>query len=289
MTMAMSSVDPAGAVGTLLQDLWQPWSEPLMQRALLESALVGIVGGALGCWIVLYGLAYGAESLAHSIFPGLVLAALIGAPLLAGGAAGLIVAAILIALAARAPTIGGDTAIAVVVTSLFGLGALMALSAASPPGIQSLLFGDLFGVTTGELALAGALGGLVLVALRLLHGQLLVVGFDRRNAVALGGKPLAAELALLILLALEILIAVQGMGNLLVVSILIGPAATARLLARRMEPMMLLAAAFAIVASAGGLYVSYYAGTAGGASIASAIVALYLLVFAGRQISGDRR
>ena len=109
------------------------------------------VGGTLGCWIVLFELSYSAESFSHAMFPGLVVAALAGASLVLGGAAGLAVAAIAIALAGRAPEIGSDTAVAVVVSSLFGLGALLALSASSPPGLGSLLFGDVLGVSDLDL------------------------------------------------------------------------------------------------------------------------------------------
>src|SRR3954447_3181999 len=103
-------------------DLWH-WLPPprtgdIMRRAFAEVLLLGISGGAIGCWIVLNGLSYGAESLPHAMFPGLVLAALVGVPLLVGGAVGLIVAALAIAAASRTPLIGRDSAIAVVVTSM---------------------------------------------------------------------------------------------------------------------------------------------------------------------------
>ena len=261
----------------VLHLITDPFAEAVNARAFAEVALLGIVGGALGCWIVLYELAYGTESLAHSMFPGLVVAALIGAPLLAGGAAGILVAALAIALARRVPAIGADTAVAVVVTTLFGLGAVLALSPESPPGVQDLLFGDVLGVTDLDLALGAALAAVVLAALRLLHGRLLAVGFDRTTARALGASPPLADAALLVLVALAVLVAVQGMGNLLVVAVLVGPAATARLLARRMAPMMALAAAIGALAGAGGLYLSFYADTAAGASIAGVMVAVYLL------------
>jgi ABC-type Mn2+/Zn2+ transport system permease subunit len=267
-------------VTAVLHLITDPFAEPVNARALAEVALLGIAGGALGCWIVFYELAYGTESLAHSMFPGLVVAALIGAPLLAGGAAGILVAALAIALARRVPAIGGDTAIAVVVTTLFGLGAVLALSPESPPGVQELLFGDVLGVTDLDLALGAALTAVVVVALRVLHVRLLAVGFDRTTARTLGASPALADTALLVLVALAVLVAVQGMGNLLVVAVLVGPAATARLLARRMAPMMALAVAIGVVAGAGGLYLSFYAGTAAGASIAGVIVAVYLLAAA---------
>jgi ABC-type Mn2+/Zn2+ transport system permease subunit len=266
--------------------LSDPWSGEIMRRAFAEIALVGVVGGVIGCWVVLNELSYGAESLPHAMFPGLVLAALSGAPLLVGGAGGLLLAAGAIALAARTPRIGRDSAIAVVVTALFGLGALLALSPQTPAGIQSLLFGDILGVSRADLAAAAGLAVVVLAALRLLHSRLVIAGFDRTTAAALGVRPALADLALLLLLALSVLIAVQALGNLLVVALVIAPAAAARLLARRMLPMMGIAAALAIACGIGGLYASYYLRTAAGASIAATLVIVYLLVAIGAQAGG---
>jgi len=171
-------------------DVWNwladPWSGEIMRRAFAEVVLLGIAGGAIGCWIVLNELSYGAESLPHAMFPGLVVAALAGAPLLVGGSAGLLAAAIAIAVAARTPLIGRDSAIAIVVTGLFGLGVLLALSPATPQSVQSLLFGDILGLDTGDLIAAAALTAVVLLGLRLLHVRLLVVSFDRTSARSVG-------------------------------------------------------------------------------------------------------
>jgi ABC-type Mn2+/Zn2+ transport system permease subunit len=271
-----------------MADAWHslidPWSEPIMQRALLEVVLLGLAAGALGCWIVFYELSYSAESLAHALFPGLVVATLIGIPLILGGAAGVLAAVLAIALAERAPGIEAGTAIAVVITSLFGLGALLALSPDSPPGIRDLLFGDVLGVSDGDLVLAAALAAGVICALRVLHAQLLAVGFDRAGARALGAKPVLAEAGLLVLIALAILVAVQGLGNLLVVALLVGPASTARLVCRRMPSMMIVASVLAIGGGIGGLYLSYYASTAAGASIAGMLVAVFCLTVLARSV-----
>jgi ABC-type Mn2+/Zn2+ transport system permease subunit len=269
--------------------LLHPWSLGFMQRALLELVLVSVVGGALGCWVVFYELSYGAESLAHSLFPGVVGAALLGLPLLLGATVGVLGAAAAVAIVARTPAIGRDTSVAVVVTSLFGLGVLLALSPASPPGLDSLLFGDLLGVSDSDLVSAAILTAAVLLALAALHRQLLVVGFDRGSARALGASPLLADLALLALIAAAIVIGVQGLGNLLVLAVIVGPAATARLLARRMVPMMALAACLGVAASVAGLYLSYYASVAAGASVAALMVGLYAAVRVGTSPSPRRR
>lgn len=254
-----------------------PFSEPFMQRAIAEMTLLAIAGGALGCWVVLYELSYAAESLAHSIFPGLVLAAIAGAPLLLGAAPAIVVAALAIALAARIPGVSRDVGIAVVVTTMFGAGVLLALSPQSPPGIENLLFGDILGPSDGDLIAAAALVAVLGIALFALHGRLLAAGFDRGGARALGVSPALADGVLLVLLAAAITVAVQGLGNLLVVAVFVGPAATARNLTRRTGPMIAVSVAVAVLAGIAGLYLSYYAGTAGGASVALAIVAAYLL------------
>jgi ABC-type Mn2+/Zn2+ transport system permease subunit len=255
----------------------EPLQQPFMQRALAEVVLVGIAGGALGCWVVHYGFSYAAESLAHSIFPGLVLAAIAAVPLLLGAAPAALIAALAIALCGRVAGVGREAAVAVVVTTMFGLGVLLALSPRSPPGIESLLFGDVFGATDGDLLAAAGLVVVMGLALRALHGRLLAVGFDRAAARGLGVSPALVEAALLALLAAGTVVAVQGLGNLLVVAVFVAPAAAARRLCDRMAPMMAAAAAIAALAGVVGLYLSYYAGTAGGASVALALVTAYLL------------
>jgi ABC-type Mn2+/Zn2+ transport system permease subunit len=264
----------------------EPLQDEFMRRAIAEMTLIGIAGGALGCWVVLYRLSYAAESLAHSIFPGLVLAAIAGVPLIVGGVPGIVVAALAIALVSRVPGIDREAAVGVVVTTLFGLGVLLALSPNSPPGVQEVLFGDILGPSDADLIVAGALALLVGGSLALLHGRLLAAGFDRGAARSLGAAPGRIEVALLILLALAIVVAVQGLGNLLVVAVFVGPAAAARQFTERIAPLLALAVAIALLAGLAGLYLSYYAGTAGGASVALAIAAAYLLSLpAGRLLS----
>ncbi len=257
--------------------LFDPWQHAFMQHAVLELMIVSLLTGVLGCWVVLYGLSYSAESLAHGLLPGLVAATLLGLPLLLGAAVGIGAGALGISLAATVPTIGRDNAVAIVITALFGLGVLLALSPASPPGIQTLLFGDPLAVTNADLLTTLVLCAIALGALTLLHRVLLAIGFDRGSARALGLQPFAVELALLALLAVAILVSVQALGNMLVVAILVAPAATARLLARRLPAMMATAIAVGVAGSIGGLYLSYYAGLAAGASIALVLVGAYIL------------
>jgi ABC-type Mn2+/Zn2+ transport system permease subunit len=266
----------------VVSEVWEalsaPWTSGINVRALLAIVLVGASAGALGCWIVTYRLAFGSESLAHALLPGLVLAAVAGVPLIVGGTAGMLVAALGVASAARLKGIDNDTAVAVVVTPLLGLGAVLALAPQSPAGLGELLFGDLLGVSERHLVAAAALAAGTLAALYVLHGRLLAVGFDRAAARALRVSATRIDVLLLVMLALTLLVAVQGLGSLLVPALLVGPAATARALARRMPAMMAIAVALAVLSGAAGLYLSYYAGIAAGAAVAAVIVAVHIAV-----------
>jgi ABC-type Mn2+/Zn2+ transport system permease subunit len=268
--------------------LTDPLGQEFVRRAILEVGLISLAGGALGCWVVFYGVSYAAESLSHALFPGLVIAALAGVPILVGGIPGIAVAAVAIALVGRTPGIGRDTAVAVVVTGFFGLGALLALSPSSPPGIQSLLFGDILAPSDSDLIIAAILGAGVLASLALLHWRLLAVAFDRTTARSLGASPAVADVAVLVLLAAAVLVAAQGLGTLLAVAALVGPAATARVFVHRVGPMMLAASAIGIAAGLIGLYLSYYVGLAAGASIAGCIVVAYLAAVGASELGSLR-
>jgi ABC-type Mn2+/Zn2+ transport system permease subunit len=254
-----------------------PLGQEFIRRALLEVGLISLASGALGCWVVFYGVSYAAESLSHALFPGLVLAALAGLPILVGGVPGIAVAALAIAMVSRVPGIGRDSAVAVVVTGFFGLGALLALSPQSPPGIQGLLFGDILAPSDSDLLISAILAAGVMISLTALHWRLLTVAFDRTTARSLGTPPTVADIAVLILLAAAVLVAAQGLGTLLAVAALVGPAATARVFSNRISSMMIAASVLGISAGVIGLYVSYYAGLAAGASIAGSIVVGYLV------------
>ncbi len=252
-----------------------PFADEFMRRACAEIALVGIAGGAIGCWVVLFRLSYAAESLAHSILPGIVVAAIAGVPLILGGAPAIVVAGLAIPRVSRVRGLSREVAVGIVVTTLFGLGVLLALSPDSPPGIGELLFGDLLGVSDGDLLAAAALTVATVAALAVLHPRLLATGFDRDAAGSLGAAPAVTEAVLLMLLAAAIVVSVQALGNLLVVAVLVGPAATARQLTHRILPMLLAAAGVAVACGVAGLYLSWYAGTAAGASVVLAIVVAY--------------
>ena len=261
----------------LVRVLVEPFTEPIVQRAAAGVVLLGIVGGLAGCWVVLYGLSYAAESLAHGSLPGMVVAVAAGLPLVVGTSGGLLVAAAAIALVARVPALGRDTAVSIVISTMLGLGALLALAPSTPRGLAALLFGDVLGLSTADLAVGVLVAALLAVLLTVFHGRLLAVGFDRESAARLGVRPGLVELLLLVLLGLALVVVVPALGNLLAAAILIGPAATARLVTRRVPSMLAVAVLLAIGCGLAGLEASYQLSTASGATIAATILVVYLL------------
>jgi ABC-type Mn2+/Zn2+ transport system permease subunit len=252
----------------LVDPLLEPLRSGLGRRALVEVVLLGCFCGALGFWVVEERLAYGAESLSHGMLPGLVLAALAGAPLLIGAAGGVAAAAVIIAVAGRDERLGADTATAVVVTGLVGLGALLALAPETPQRLEELLFGDPLGVTDADLAAAAGLalgGGAVLGAL---HRPLCATGFDPQGASAMGVRAGLVRLALLGLLAAAVAVSAQGLGALLALALLVAPPVAVRRHLRSPEGAMLVGAAVGALAAGAGIYLSFHAGSAAGASVA---------------------
>lgn len=248
----------------------------LLQRALLEVVVLGAACGALGVWLLQMRQAYAAESLAHAMLPGLVLASLAGIPLLLGAAGGVLVVAGLIFLAARDSRVDSEIAVGVVVTATFGLGAVLALSPDVPVGLDRLLFGNLLGASTADLIAAGALAVLIGGALLAGHRPLTVAVFDPVSAPSLGVRPARVELAVLALLAVAVVAAVLSLGNLLVFALLVAPAAAAMRLARSVRTQVLLAAALGSSAGLLGLVISAELDLAAGGSVALAAVGLFV-------------
>jgi ABC-type Mn2+/Zn2+ transport system permease subunit len=257
----------------LLDLLLDPWRSGIGRRAMAEVALLGGFCGALGFWVTSYRLSYAAESMAHGLLPGLVVAAVAGAPLLLGAGGGVILAALLIAAAARDDRIGADTATAVVVTGLLGLGALLALAPDSPPRLEELLFGDPLAATGADLAVGATLAAAGTAVLVALHRPLVAVAFDAGAARPLGVSPGAVAAALLALLAVAVAVAAQGLGNLLVLAAIVAPALAVR--GRVRSPGRAMAAAGGLAAGAGvvGIYASFHLDAAAGACVALALCA----------------
>ena len=257
-----------------------PWEGGVGLRSMLEMLLIAPVVGALGVWVTLSRLSYLAESFSHSLLPGTVVAGLIGLPIVAGApvAAAVCASALAYLLARRHRfTIGRDSAVAVVVTTMLALGVAIALLPDAPLRLQELLFGNILGITNLDLALTASLAALAILGLWIFHRNLALAVFDRQTAHSLGVSTRLADTLLLVLIAIAVTVSVQGLGNLLIFGLLLAPASAAAYFADSMRRAFLLATLFAAFAGVGGLYVSYYAETAVGSSISLTALSIFVV------------
>jgi ABC-type Mn2+/Zn2+ transport system permease subunit len=253
--------------------LLDPLQSGIGRHALAEVVLIGAIAGALGFWVVSYGLSYGAESLAHGLLPGLVGAALIGAPLVGGAAAGALATAVLIAAAARDERIGFETATAVAVTTMVGLGALLALAPDTPQRLGELLFGDPLSAGAAEIAAAAVFAVVGGAALAALHRPLAALVFDPVASGSLGLRPGRVRVALAVVLAAAVCVAAQGLGNLLALAAIVAPPLAVRRHVRSAGQAVVAGGTVGAVAGVVGIYVSYGLDVAAGAAVALALCA----------------
>ena len=251
--------------------LLEPLESGIGRHALAQVVLLGAIAGALGFWVVAYGLSYGAESLAHGLLPGLVLAAIVGAPLVGGALAGAVVTAALIAVAARDERIGAETATAVAVTSMVGLGALLALTPDTPQRLAELLFGDPLAAGSEEIVVAGVLALLGAIALIALHRPLAALVFDPLGSGTLRIRATPLQVGLALLLAATVCVAAQGLGNLLALAAIVAPPLAVRRHARSAPQAIAGGALVGALAGALGIYASFHLDVAAGGAIALAL------------------
>ncbi len=261
----------------MLDALTEPWASNLVRGALVQAVLVSVLCGVVGVFIVVKGLAFTTEALTHIAFPGAVIAAAAGGSIIVGGLVAAFVGALAIALATRAPNTSDETAIGVVFTGAFGVGALLAVVLGPlDRDVSSFLFGSLFGVSTADVAAASVTALLVVVALVVVRRPLVAASFDAESA-GTGGHVRGVEVIFLVIVALTVVVAARAVGNVLAVALLVIPAATARLLCRRLKATLLVAAGGGATAALGGIYLSYYAGVAAGGAVVLVATALLLV------------
>ncbi len=270
-------------MSNLLQLLLEPLSYPFMVRGMIAAAMVGIVCALVGTYVVLQGMAFFGDALAHSILPGVAAGYLISG----GGREMLfwwaLLTAMLAALGIGAVSKGAqvreDTAIGIVFVGMFALGiALISTMRSYTVDLVHFLFGDLLGVSQGDLLLTAAFGLLVIVAIVAFYKEFLVISFDPILAETLRLRSNRLRYLLLVLIAVAIVVSLQTVGVALMLGMLITPAATAQLLTRRLLPMMAVAALIGVLSSVVGLYISYYAGVASGAAIVLVCTAIFAVV-----------
>jgi manganese/iron transport system permease protein len=246
----------------------EPMGYQFMQRAMIEVVLMGAVTGAVGCYVVLRGLSFIGDALSHAIFPGIVIAYLLGQSIFVGAMAFGIMTSAAIGVLATNRRIKEDSAIGVLFAGTFALGIVLISSSNNfTRDLASFLFGNVLGATTTDIWVSAGAGLAVILFLLLFHRELLIVSFDRVAGESMGIRVFWIDLLLLLMISLTIVISLRAVGNILVVAMLVTPAATARLLTDRLPVMLLLSSAIGVLSGIAGLFVSYHADVAAGGTI----------------------
>lgn len=261
--------------------LLEPLEFGFMQRGLIAAVLVAIVCGILGSFVVLKGLAFIGDGLAHASFGGVALAFVLGANVYLGAFIFAMGTALGIGVISRRGRIRFDTAIGVLFSGTFAFGILVISRVeAYTVDLFGYLFGDVLSITAGDLWTIGILGALVLLVVFAFYRQLLFVAFDPTVAAASGLPAGALNYLLLGLLGVTIVTSIQAVGIVMVVALLVTPAATAYLITRRFHHMILASCAIGSLSAVLGIYLSYYAAAASGASIILVATAIFLVTLA---------
>jgi manganese/iron transport system permease protein len=257
-----------------------PLQYEFMRRALIEVILMGAVTGTIGTYVVLRGLSFIGDALSHAIFPGVVLAFLIGAGIFWGALLFGILTSAAIAVVATNRRVKEDSAIGVLFVGSFALGVVLISSSRNfTRDLTSFLFGNVLGVTTNDIILSAVAGVIVILLIVLLYKELLITSFDRAAAQAMGLPVFWLDLLLLVMISLTIVVSLRAVGNILVVAMLVTPAATARLLTDRLPVMMVVSATIGVIAGVTGLYISYWNDVAAGGTIVLVATAIFGLVW----------
>lgn len=265
--------------------LLDPFDPEFMQRALLAGLLAVAATSVVGTWVVLRGLTFLGDALAHGVIPGMALAVLWGFNLTVGAllTAGVMVGGI--SLVNRRARLAEDTGVGLLFVGMLALGVIIISKSRSfATDIQSLLFGDVLGVTWADVRVQAAAAAAVLVVSALGYRAFLALSFNEAKAGSLGLRPGLTHLVLLGLIALAIVSSFQAVGTLLVFGLLVGPPATATLLVRRVWLCMVVSVVLGWVSVVAGLVVSYHHGTAAGATMAGVSVALFFVVLAVQEL-----
>ena len=270
-----------------MADILAPFQPDFMQRAFLAAIVVGALCSTMGTYVVLRKLSFIGDGLAHASFAGIAIAYLRGANFYAGAASATVITALLIGFVHRRAKVSLDTAIGVLFTAAFALGIfLMSRSTRATVDLQSYLFGNILGVSAGDLETVLGLGFIVALVVGALWRPLLYTSFDPVVAEAAGVRAGFVDYALLVILALTIIVSLQLVGIVLVAALLVTPAAAAGQLTKRFVPMMLLSCVFGVFSTVGGLYASYELQASPGATI---VLLATLVFFAALGVSTLRR
>lgn len=264
--------------------LIEPFELAFQQRALIGGSLAAIALAVVGTWVVIRGMSFLGDALVHGVIPGIALAILFGFNVIIGAIGAALVMMAGINLVHRQTTFSEDTSIGLLFVGMLGLGVILMSRTDSYTGsLTEILFGDALGVTWGDTVLLAVLAVITLLGTTLLYRSFLALAFNEQKAQLLGLRPGLTNAVMLGLITLAIVGSFQTVGTLLVFGLLVGPAATAALVVRRVPVMMTVAAVIGVVSVAAGLIISYHANTSGSATMAVAPIVLFFLVLTVRS------
>jgi len=250
-----------------------------LQKALVTSVMVGIICGVIGCFIILRGMSLMGDAISHAVLPGVAISYLLGINFFIGAVATGLLTALGIGFVSQNSRIKNDTAIGILFTSAFALGIILISFLRSSSDLYHILFGNVLAVRPSDMWMTLAIGLLVLGAIFLFYKELLVTSFDPTMAAAYGLSTRLIHYLLMTMLTLVTVASLQTVGIILVVAMLITPAATAYLLTNRLSRMIFLSAGLGTISSVIGLYFSFTYNLSSGASIVLVVTALFALVF----------
>ncbi len=268
------------AISDLTAYLTDPWASEFMVRALLALIMVSIVCAVMGSFVVVKGMAFIGDALAHASFGGVAVAFVLGGSIYLGAAVAAIITSLAIAFLSRRAGLRFDTAIGIVFVGAFALGILIiSRQEGYIVDLTSFVFGNVLGVGQDDLVLIAAIAAAVLLLVAAFYKELLFTAYDPTMAAAAGVPVAIMQYGLLALISLAIVVALKAVGIVLVVAMLVTPAATAQLLVRRLHLMMAVGAGVGALSSLVGLYVSYHADVATSAAVVLTATVLFLLAF----------
>ena len=263
----------------MVEWLIEPLRYTFAIRGLVASILAAVSCAALSAFVVWRGMSFIGDAVAHSILPGIVIAFMLGLSMLVGALVAACVAALGIGSLTRKQTVREDTAIGVIFTGLFALGILLLSRTTSYKDLTHILFGNLLGVGINDIYILVGIAAVIAVSIAAFYKELLVTSFDPAHATVIGLSPEAVRFGLLLMIALTVVAGIQSVGVVLVLALLVTPAAVASLLVNRLGAVILLSEIVAVLSSIVGFYASYYLDVASGASIVLVLSLAFIIAF----------
>lgn len=272
----------------MVEWILEPLQYGFFQRGLLAGIIVALSCGVLSAFIVWRGMAFLGDALAHAVLPGIVISIVLGIHVLIGALAAAILSVIGIGALTKDKGFKEDTAIGVIFAGAFALGILLMSQVSSFKDLNHILFGNILGVSQMDVILIAVISVIVISSVIIFYKELLVTSFDPTHAKAIGLSPQLIHFALLILVAATTVLATQTVGVVLVMALLVTPAATASLLVRELVKIIRLSILFAVSAIITGFYLSYYFDLASGATIVLILTFFFIIAFTISKIRVSR-